>query len=157
VHHYGLAGHRADKADDDRAAAELEAGGAISPYPSGELAAPLLDAIVSDTQRSLPVNLANNGQIPELPAGVVVECMGTADAQGVRARDTASPGPAIEHLRRVVASQELTVEASMTGDRSVVLQAMLADPFAGSLALRAVESMTTELLEASAPWLPQFP
>ena len=42
-------------------------------------------------------------------------------------------GALTEHLRRVVASQELTVEAALTGDRGTVVEAMLADPVAGSL------------------------
>jgi alpha-galactosidase/6-phospho-beta-glucosidase family protein len=94
--------------------------------------------------------------VTDLPAGVVVECMGTVDADGVRPRDTASAGAAAEHLRRVVASQELTVQAALTGDRGLVLQAMLADPTAGGLPFEHVMAMTDELLAASAPWLPQF-
>jgi alpha-galactosidase len=156
VHHYGLAGHRIDKADDDRGAAELEAGGEISNYPSGELVAPLLDAIVTGKARSLPVNLPNTGQVAELPAGVVVECMGTIDGNGVRARDSASAGAAADHLRRVAASQELTVEAALTGQRGLVIEAMLADPFAGVLPWKHIETMTDEMLSATAQWLPQF-
>ena len=61
-----------------------------------------------------------------------------------------------EHLRRVVSSQELTVEAAVSGDRTTALEAMLADPMAGSLPYEHVVSMTDELLAATAPWLPQF-
>jgi alpha-galactosidase/6-phospho-beta-glucosidase family protein len=82
--------------------------------------------------------------------------MGTIDGDGVRSRDTASAGAAAEHLRRVVASQELTVQAAITGDRGLVLQAMLADPVAGTLPWEHVTAMTDELLAASTPWLPQF-
>jgi alpha-galactosidase len=156
VHHYGLAGHTQDKVDDGVWAAELEAGGAIPGWTSGELVAPLLDGIVTGTPRSLPVNLPNAGQVTDLPAGVVVECMGTIDGDGVRPRDTASAGAAAEHLRRVVTSQELTVDAALSGDRRLVLQAMLADPVAGTLPWEHVAAMADELLTASAPWLPQF-
>jgi alpha-galactosidase len=156
VHHYGLAGHTEDKVDDGVWAAELEAGGEIPGWTSGELVAPLIDAVVTDTARSLPVNLPNTGQVTDLPTGVVVECMGTIDGSGVSPRDTASAGAAAEHLRRVVASQELTVEAAITGDRGLVLQAMLADPVAGTLPWEHVTALTDELLAASAPWLPQF-
>jgi alpha-galactosidase len=157
VHHYGLAGHSQDKVDDAVWAAELEAGGDIPAWTSGELVAPLIDGVVSGSARSLPVNLPNTGQVTDLPTGVVVECMGTIDGHGVRPRDTASAGAAAEHLRRVVSSQELTVEAALTGDRRLVLQAMLADPVAGTLPWEHVTAMTEELLAASAPWLPQFP
>jgi alpha-galactosidase len=157
VHHYGLAGHTQDKADDGVWAAELEAGGEIPQWSSGELVAPLIDGVVTGASRALPVNLPNTGQVTDLPPGVVVECMGTVDADGVRPRDVASAGAAAEHLRRVVSSQELTVEAAITGDRALVLQAMLADPVAGTLPWEHVTAMTDELLEASAPWLGQFP
>ena len=33
------------------------------------------------------MNLPNTGQVPDLPAGVIVEAMGVADGDGVRARD----------------------------------------------------------------------
>jgi alpha-galactosidase/6-phospho-beta-glucosidase family protein len=61
-----------------------------------------------------------------------------------------------EHLRRVVSSQELTVEAALSGNPTTVLEAMLADPVAGSLPYEHVTAMTDSLLEATAPWLPQF-
>jgi alpha-galactosidase len=156
VHHYGLAGHRQDKADDDLGAAELEAGGEVSPWPSGELVAPLIDGVVTDSERSLPVNLPNAGQVSDLPSDVVVEIMGTIDGDGVRPRDVASAGAATEHLRRVVTSQELTVQAALAGDRDLVVKAMLADPLAGTLPWEHVVAMTDELLTATAPWLPQF-
>lgn len=156
IHHYGLAGHRADKADDDAFAAELAGGGDLPPWSSGELVAPLFDAVVTGQTRHLPANLPNDGQVTDLPQGVVVECMAVVDAEGVRARDTASAGAAAGHLRRVVDSQELTVQAALTGDRDLVLQAMLADPVAGSRPWEDVTAMTDELLEATRPWLPRF-
>jgi alpha-galactosidase len=156
VHHYGLAGHREDKVDDDSWAHELEAGGKVSTWPSGELVAPLIDSIVNHKVRHLPVNLPNRGQVHELPADVVVECIGTIGAEGVHARDVAGPGALGEHIRRVVTSQELTVEAALTGDRAKVIQAMLADPMAGTLPMEHAVAMTEELLSACAPWLPQF-
>jgi alpha-galactosidase/6-phospho-beta-glucosidase family protein len=61
-----------------------------------------------------------------------------------------------EHLRRVVAAQELTVDAALTGDRTRVIEAMFADPMAGKLPFEHLVAMTDELLAATAPWLPQF-
>jgi alpha-galactosidase/6-phospho-beta-glucosidase family protein len=154
VHHYGIAGHRADKVDDDAWAAELEAGAEVPRWPSGELVAPLIDSVVTGTERHLPVNLPNTGQVIGLPEGVVVECIGTIDGTGVRARDTASPGALTEHLRRVVTSQELTVQATLSEDRGQVLQAMLADPIAGTLPWEHLTAMTDELLARTSAWLP---
>ena len=155
VHHYGIAGHRADKADDDAWAAELEAGAEVPQWPSGELVAPLIDAVVTGTERHLPVNLPNTGQVVGLPDGAVVECIGIVDGSGVRPRDAATPGGLTEHLRRVVTSQELTVQAALSEDRCQVLQAMLADPVAGTLAWENLTAMTDELLASTSPWLPR--
>jgi len=156
VHHYGIAGHRADKQNDDEHAASLEKGAEVSPLPSGELAAPLIDAIVSQKSVSLPMNLPNTGQVTDLAGGPVVECMGRTQGREVGPRDAASAGAAAEHLRRVVASQELTVTAAVNGDRGLVLQAMLADPVAGSLPLEHVVALTGQMFEATSRWLPQF-
>ena len=81
----------------------------------------------------------------------------SVDARGVRGRDVVSAPPLLaEYIRRVSASQELTVEAALTGDRDVVFQAMLADPLASRIDYEDVWRMTNELIDETAPWLPQF-
>ncbi len=157
VHHYGLAGHQADKADDDAGVAELLRSDELPTWLSGELVAPLLDGLVSGREHAMPVNLPNTGQVVNLPDGVVVECIGISGRDGLRPRDRVEvPSVLGELLRRVVASQELTVEAAVTGSRTTALEAMLADPMAGALPFEHVVAMTDELLDATAPWLPQF-
>ena len=60
--------------------------------------------------------------------------MGVANASGVTPRDRVQVGSVLgELLRRIVYSQELTVEAALTGDRTLVLEAMLTDQMAGRL------------------------
>ena len=157
AHHYGLAGHVADKRDDDQGVAELLASDEITGYPSGELVAPLLDSILRERPTPLPVNLPNTGQVENLPDGVVVECMGLATGGRVTPRDHARGDSILgEQLRRVVVAEELAVEAALTGNRTTVLEAMLADPMAGRLPYEHVVAMTDELLAATRPWLPQF-
>jgi alpha-galactosidase len=157
VHHYGMHGHRSDKADDDRTMAELLTADTVSTWPSGEFVAPMLAGLVTGQDAELPGNIPNTGQVENLPEDVVVECMVVAGADGIRARDRATvPSYLGEHLRRVVQAQELTVEAAVTGERSTVLEAMFADPMAGALPFEHVVAMTEELLAATAPWLPQF-
>jgi alpha-galactosidase/6-phospho-beta-glucosidase family protein len=157
VHHYGLRGHQRDKEADDRGVAELLANDEISSWPSGELVAELLDGMVTGAERHLPMNLPNQGQVENLPDGVIVECIGATGPDGPRPRDVTRVGSVLgEHLRRVVASQELTVDAALTGDRTRVIEAMLTDPMAGQLPYEHLIAMTDELLAATAPWLPQF-
>ena len=113
-------------------------------------------AIVTGRARDLPVNLPNAGNVTNLPDGAVVEIMGTVDADGVR-------GP--RHARRCrgswasscaasTSSQELTVEAALTGDRELVFEAMLADPIVGRSAYDDIAAMTDEMLAATAPLAP---
>ncbi len=157
VHHYGMHGHQSDKADDDAEMAELLVAEKIPRWASGEFVAPLLEGLVTGEEHQLPGNVPNTGQVENLPADVVVECMVRAGDDGVTPRDRATvPSFLGEHLRRVVSAQELTVEAAVSGDRTTALEAMLADPMAGALPYEHVVSMTDELLAATAPWLPQF-
>jgi alpha-galactosidase len=157
VHIYGLRKHMADADDDVTHYEAVRDSDELSRFPSGELVAPLLEALVTGKPRDLPVNLPNRGQVTNLPDGVVVEAMGTADADGLRARDVVDvPSVLGEYLRRVAVSQELTVDAALTGDRTAVFEAMLADPMAGRLPYEEVAAMTGEMLTATAAWLPQF-
>jgi alpha-galactosidase len=103
------------------------------------------------------VNLPNAGNVANVPDGSVVEIIGVADGAGVRGRDqAAAPGIMGEFLRRINVVQEWTVEAALTGDRTLVLEAMMADPMAAQLAYEDIVSMTDEMLDATARWLPQF-
>jgi len=157
VHHYGMEGHRADAAADVDHYESVRDASDVSRMPSGELVATLLDGIVTGNARSLPVNLPNEGNVTNLPDGSVVEIMGVADHSGVHGRDHATaPGIMGEFLRRINVVQEWTVQAAITGDRTLVLEAMMADPMAGQLAYDDIVTMTGEMLDATARWLPQF-
>jgi alpha-galactosidase/6-phospho-beta-glucosidase family protein len=157
VHHYGMEGHRADAEADVAHYEAVRDATDVSRMPSGELVAPLLDGIVTGKARALPVNLPNAGNVTNLPDGSVVEIMGIADGSGVRGRDRATvPGVMGEFLRRINVVQEWTVEAARRGDRTLVLEAMMADPMAGQLAYDDIVTMTDRMLAATAPWLPQF-
>jgi len=157
VHQYGMDRHRADKAKDNRDLAWLMAQDDIPELPSGELVAPMLEGLAGGADRPLPMNLPNEGQVQNLPLGSIVECIGLSGAAGLRPRDAVRvPSMLGEQLRRIVACQELTVEAAVSGDRRLVLEAMFADPTASCLPYEHLIVMTDELLAATARWLPQF-
>lgn len=129
----------------------------LQTWPSGELPALVIDSLVTGTTRHLPVNIPNLGQVPDVPPGVMVESICTIDEAGVRGRDVAKLPPFYAELvRRHVAVQELTVDAALSGDRSLAEAAFFLDPLAGRGDLHRTEAMVTELLAASARWLPQF-
>jgi alpha-galactosidase len=126
-------------------------------WPSGELPALVIDSLLTGTHRELPVNIPNVGQCPDLPADAVVESICVVDDAGIRGRDAAvAPPPVAELLRRHVATQELTVEAALAGDRALARAAFALDPLAGRGDLRELDSMVDELLAGTAQWLPQF-
>jgi alpha-galactosidase len=91
----------------------------VSEWPTGELVAPLIDSLLTGTLRTLPLNLPNDGQVPDVPPGATVEAMCWADAAGVRGRDRALlPLPLAEQVRRVSASQELTMSTGQASSCS---------------------------------------
>jgi alpha-galactosidase/6-phospho-beta-glucosidase family protein len=129
----------------------------ISRAPSGEMLAPLIDSMLRNVPRHLPLNMPNTGQCPDLPRDAVVESMCTVDGDGIRGGEpVVAPAGLTEQVRRVVAAQELTVAAAVSGDRELVLEAMLADPLAGRGDFGQLVEMTDELLDATRAWLPQF-
>jgi len=130
---------------------------AVDTWPSGELVAPLIDSLLTGTERSMPLNIPNDGSVCDLPDRVAVETMCRVDASGVRGRQPAALPPFLaEHLRRISASQEFTVAAALSGRRGEVVDALQTDPLAGRMDVRRLELLTDELLAATRPWLPQF-
>ena len=101
------------------------------------------------------VNIPNRGQIPNLPAGAVVECYATIDGAGVHPE---FPGPLPHGPAEVclthLAEQELTVDAAIQGDRRAALQALLMDPAIQVWSNAA--PMLDEMLRGTATYLPQF-
>jgi alpha-galactosidase len=87
----------------------------------------------------------------------VVESICVIDGEGIRGRDVSRlPGPYAEIVRRHTATQEITVEAAVRGDRSLAAQAFALDPLAGRGDLAEIDAMVAELLAGTAEWLPQF-
>jgi alpha-galactosidase/6-phospho-beta-glucosidase family protein len=129
----------------------------VPEMPSGEMVAPIIDSFLRDKPRHFPLNLPNHGQCPDLPDDVVVESMCTADGEGLHVRNEAHATPVLtEWLRRIIASQEATVEAALSGARDKVVEAMLLDPLAGRTDFDHLEQMTDDMLAATSRWLPQF-
>jgi alpha-galactosidase/6-phospho-beta-glucosidase family protein len=50
----------------------------------------------------------------------------------------------------------MTLEAALTGDRELALQALLLDPICAHLSPPDIRAMGEELLAATRAWLPQF-
>ena len=129
----------------------------LQTWQSGELPSPLIQALLSGEPFEAPVNIPNAGQAPQLPPDVVLESICVADGDGIRGRDVSVlPAPYDEIVRRHVATQELTIEAALRGDRALAAEAFALDPLAGRGDLRVQEDMVDGLLAGTAEWLPQF-
>jgi alpha-galactosidase len=130
---------------------------AVDAMPSGELVAAVIQCKLTNTPGWFPLNLPNTGQVADLPRDIVVESMCVVDGSGARGRDTVTlPSEPAAIVQRVARAQECTVEAALTGDRALVAEAMHLDPLTSRLDPDAIESMADALLDATAPWLPQF-
>jgi alpha-galactosidase len=157
IHHYGMSGHVRDAQEDVELYEKMRDAPDVTPMPSGELVASLLDGMVTGKPRALPVNVPNRGNVTNVQDSAVVEVIGVADRNGVRGRDsTTIPGVMGEYVRRANVAQEWTVEAALTGDRTLVYEAMFADAMATQVSYDDVVEMTNEMLAATSRWLPQF-
>jgi len=122
---------------------------------SPEAASPIIQSLETGEESIHVMNLPNRGQIANLPREAVVETMGVAGAHGAEGIAIGDlPTGVASIVRRLVDVQELTVEAGLTGDRALALQAMRLDPMVTDW--DAAEKMLGELLEANRDWLPQF-
>jgi len=122
---------------------------------SREAASPIIESLETGEESIHLMNLPNRGQIANLPPEAVVETMGVVGANGTEGIAVGDlPSGVASIVRRVIDVQELTVEAGLTGDRMLALQAMRLDPLV--VDWDAAERMLGELLEANRDWLPQF-
>jgi alpha-galactosidase len=157
VHYTTIAERDAQEQRYEAALATRLADASPPQFPSMEMAAPVIDSLVTGRTRTFPLNIPNTGQCADLPRDAVTESMCIVDSEGIRGGAPVHAPPFFAAwLKRIVDAQELTVQAALTGDRDLVHAAMLLDPHAGTLGLATIEQMTFELLQASKHWLPQF-
>ncbi|MBC8228849.1 hypothetical protein H8E77_04790, partial [bacterium] len=101
------------------------------------------------------VNLPNCGFVTNLPEGAILEVPAVVGPFGIRGITIgALPSGIASTLSSIIRLQQLTVDAAMTGDRNLAIQAMLADAMVPSIEI--AKAMLDELIEAHAEHLPQF-
>jgi len=103
-------------------------------------------------------NMINEGHIPNLPDGCVIEIPGYVDRSGIQmTRVGPLPLACAATCNVSVQVQEMAMEAAVQGDVTLLKQAMLHDPLIGAVCTpEEVWQMTDEMLVAQAEWLPQF-
>jgi alpha-galactosidase/6-phospho-beta-glucosidase family protein len=124
---------------------------------SRETAVDIMKAIATNTPFIDVVNLPNVGQIDNLPRGAVVETLGLVDSAGFA---PIAIGPLPELLRGVTEVhchvQKMTLEAALSGNRKLALEALMLDPLCAKLAPSQIRKMGLDLMEATREYLPQF-
>ncbi|MHC4872845.1 MAG: family 4 glycosyl hydrolase [Planctomycetota bacterium] len=100
-----------------------------------------------------PVNLPNEGQIPNLPMGAVVESPGIIDGSGIHPVMTGPmPNEVLAQTTAQVAIHELAVEAAETGDIDKAIAAVAADPLTREW--ETIPDMVNEMIHASRKLIP---
>jgi alpha-galactosidase len=101
------------------------------------------------------LNLPNEGQIPNLPTGAIVDTRCCVNSGGVEPLGTGPLPPVLKsivepHLIR----QEMTIDAALSGDRQMALAALATDPLVQDLT--TARQMMEELLTGNRKYLPAF-
>ena len=139
-------------------AEELKTAASIPVEKSHEFAADLMNAVLTGNQITVYGNLANHGQIPQLPKGAAVETPCLVDANGVQPTVVPDlPPQLVALMRSQISVQELTVQALLDENLEHVYHAAYMDPHtAAELDLRQIRALVTDLLSAHGAWLPEW-
>ena len=101
------------------------------------------------------LNVLNNGLIPNLPDDAIVEVPGMISSSGIQGLGVPPlPEGIAELCRRELALSSLVVDAVVTGDRDLALQALLLDPMMGDI--DRARAILDDFLTTFAEYLPQF-
>jgi 6-phospho-beta-glucosidase len=101
------------------------------------------------------VDVVNDGAIPNLPAGDVVEVTCRVDRAGAFGEPTEPLAPEMLGLvQHAKAYERLAIEAAITGSRSVALKALITNPLVGDVDRAA--PLLDALLDANVAYLPRF-
>ena len=128
-----------------------ERGGAFYSEAAAQLTASLHDGL-GDVQ---VVDVRNEGATPGLPDDAVVEVSATIDRDGAHPLPVAPLDPdMLDLVERAKAYERLAIRAAITGDRSIALDALVANPLVGDASVAG--PLLDALLEANRQHLPRF-
>jgi len=120
-----------------------------------DAAAALVASLHDGTGDEQVVDVLNEGAIPNLPAGDVVEVTCRVDRAGAFGEPTEPLAPEMLGLvQHVKAYERLTIEAAITGSTSGALKALITNPLVGDVDRAA--PLLDAILEANRAHLPRF-
>ncbi len=102
--------------------------------------------------------MVNRGIITNLPEDAIIEAPGYVDRNGINMPVVGDlPLGCAAVCNQSIDVQRLGVEAAMTGDDTLLRQAVMLDPLTGAVCNPPeIWQMADELLVNLAPWLPQY-
>jgi len=123
-----------------------------------EYAASIINARVGGEMFEFNGNVENNGIITNLPEGCCVEVPVLASRKGLAPLHVGALPPQVTMLTGLQARIEMmAVEGALTGDPTLVYQAIAHDPLTASvLSLAEIKTMVREMFRRNAKHLPQF-
>ncbi len=103
-------------------------------------------------------NVPNTGLITNLPNEACVEVPVLANKRGFSPIHVGALPLQLAALNNItIASEEMAVEAALTGDARLVYQSVLYDPLTSAvLSLAEIKKMVAQMLKKNKPYLPQF-
>ena len=120
-----------------------------------EASAMLIESLHADRGDVQVVNTLNRGAIPNVAADAVVEVPCAITAAGARPLPVEPLAPAMHGLvEHAKAYERLTVQAAVSGDRELALEALLANPLVGDFDV--ARPLLDALLAANREYLPRF-
>jgi len=150
-------GHRYDmlKASQVQVRAMVEGTEPIPLDHSPEESADIIAAMTNGRPFRAIVNVPNRGQIDNLPREAIVETLAEVGSTGVSPIGVgALPPGVLNTVHPHAVNQEMLVDAALTGDRQLALQALLGDPLVRDF--KSAPKLMEELLAAHAELLPRF-
>jgi alpha-galactosidase len=103
-------------------------------------------------------NVKNNGIISNLPDDCIIEATGYVDRNGISMPHVGDlPLACAATLSASINVQRMSVQAALTGDVTLLKQAVMHDPLTGAVCdTEEIWQMVDEMLVAQAKWLPQY-
>lgn len=115
----------------------------------------VMDAIYNDTGKWMVINVANNGTVRFLDDDAVIETACYVSKNGMQPLTIPDYPKAVVGLISAVKTYEsLAVEAAITGNKDIALQALVAHPLVRDYDI--AKPLLEEMLEAHRDYLPQF-
>jgi len=116
----------------------------------------IIESLTLDKPMFSPgINMINNGCVGGLPSWTIVEVPAYIDSAGIHPIHVGNLPKSIVGLTtpRVI-QYEVTIDAALTGDKDLAVQALLLDGYVRNL--KEAEEMLNDLIRAEAEWLPDY-